>query len=79
MFYLAAFPQFMPLNGSALDAYALVTAHSLVNVVWFSAMVFTLAKVKSATNHPKFKVWLNSITGVVFIGFGTKLALAKSG
>jgi len=78
VFYLAAFSQFMPVDGSALSAYSLVTAHSLVNVVWFSAMVFTLTKVKSATQHPKFKVWLNSITGIVFIGFGTKLALAKS-
>ncbi|NVK55314.1 MAG: LysE family translocator [Alteromonadaceae bacterium] len=78
IFYLAAFPQFMPAGGNALSAYSLVTAHSLVNVVWFSAMVFTLTKVKSATSHPKFKVWLNSVTGIVFIGFGTKLALAKS-
>jgi len=78
VFYLAAFPQFMTVDGSALSAYALVTAHSLVNVIWFSAMVFTLAKVKNATNHPKFKIWLNSITGIVFIGFGTKLALEKS-
>ncbi|WP_444890687.1 LysE family translocator [Microbulbifer sp. DLAB2-AA] len=79
IFYLAAFPQFMCVDGSAFSAYSLVTAHSLVNVVWFSAMVFTLTKVKNTTSHPKFKTWLNSITGVVFIGFGTKLALAKSG
>lgn len=78
IFYLAAFPQFIPVEGSAFSAYSLVTAHALVNVVWFSAMVFTLAKVKSATNHPKFKAWLNSITGVVFIGFGAKLALSKN-
>ncbi|WP_444924748.1 LysE family translocator [Microbulbifer sp. DLAB2-AF] len=78
IFYLAAFPQFISVDGSAFSAYSLVTAHSLVNVVWFSAMVFILAKVKNTTSHPKFKTWLNSITGVVFIGFGTKLALAKS-
>jgi threonine/homoserine/homoserine lactone efflux protein len=78
IFYLAAFPQFMPVDGSAFSAYSLVTAHSLVNVVWFSTMVFTLTKLKSATSHPKFKAWLNAITGVVFIGFGTKLALEKS-
>jgi len=78
VFYLAAFPQFMPADGSALSAYSLVTAHSLVNVLWFSAMVFTLSRIKSATNNPTFKVWLNSITGVVFIGFGAKLALTKS-
>ena len=78
VFYLAAFPQFMSLDDSALSAYSLVTAHSLVNMVWFSTMVFTLTKVKNATNNPKFKVWLNSITSAVFIGFGIKLALAKS-
>ncbi|MGO2310370.1 LysE family translocator [Vibrio casei] len=78
IFYLAAFPQFMPVDGSAFRAYSLVTAHSIVNVVWFTAMVFTLTKIKNATNHPKFKAWLNSVTGVVFIGFGAKLALAKS-
>ena len=78
VFYLAAFPQFLPVDGSALSAYSLVTAHSLVNVLWFSAMVFTLSRIKSATNNPTFKVWLNSITGVVFIGFGAKLAMTKS-
>ena len=78
VFYLAAFPQFMPVDSSALSAYSLVTAHAMVNVIWFTAMIFTLAKVKSATDSPTFKVWLNSITGLVFIGFGTKLALAKS-
>ena len=31
------------------------------------------------TNGAKFKVWLNSITGVVFIAFGSKLALMKNG
>ena len=78
VFYLAAFPQFMPVDSSALSAYSLVTAHAMVNVIWFTAMIFTLAKVKSATDSPTFKVWLNSITGLIFIGFGTKLALAKS-
>ena len=78
MFYLAAFPQFMTTDGSAFSAYSLVTAHAIVNVVWFSAMVFTLSKINSATNHPKFKIWLNSVTGVVFIGFGAKLAFMKS-
>lgn len=78
VFYLAAFPQFLSVDGSALSAYVLVSAHALVNLVWFSAMVFTLAKVKRATSHPTFKVWLNALTGAVFIGFGAKLALAKS-
>lgn len=78
MFYLAAFPQFISLEGSALSAYALVTAHSVVNLIWFSFMVLALSRLKSAANNPKFKAWLNSITGIVFIGFGAKLALMKN-
>lgn len=78
MFYLAAFPQFLPAHDSSINAYALVSAHSVVNLVWFSVMVVILSRVKSATNNAKFKRWLNSITGVIFIAFGSKLALMKN-
>jgi threonine/homoserine/homoserine lactone efflux protein len=78
MFYLAAFPQFISLEANAFSAYALVSAHSLVNLIWFSIMILALSRVKSASNNVKFKIWLNSITGLVFIGFGAKLALMKS-
>jgi threonine/homoserine/homoserine lactone efflux protein len=78
MFYLAAFPQFISVNESSMNAYALVTAHAVVNFVWFSVMVLMLSRIKSATNNVRFRRWLNSITGVVFVGFGAKLALMKS-
>jgi threonine/homoserine/homoserine lactone efflux protein len=78
MFYLAAFPQFILLEGNAFSAYALVTAHSLVNLIWFALMVLALSRVKNIANSAKFKLWLNSITGLVFIGFGAKLAFMKS-
>lgn len=77
MFYLAAFPQFLSPGESTLSAYALVTAHSLVNLMWFSMMVLALSRMKKIANNTKFKMWLNSFTGVVFIGFGAKLALSK--
>ena len=79
MFYLAAFPQFMSNTESTLSAYALVTAHSIVNFLWFTIMVMVLSKVKSVTNSARFKAWLNSMTGLVFIAFGSKLALTKIG
>lgn len=78
MFYLAAFPQFISLESNAFSAYSLVSAHALVNFIWFSIMVLALSRVKSVANSAKFKKWLNSITGVVFIGFGAKLALMES-
>ncbi|BBM04026.1 LysE family translocator [Microbulbifer sp. GL-2] len=79
LFYLAAFPQFMSIHEGVVNAYTLVTAHAMVNFVWFSIMVFTLSRIKFAANNVRFKRWINSITGIVFIGFGSKLALMKSG
>ena len=78
MFYLAAFPQFISISEGAMNAYALVTAHSVLNFLWFSIMVFMLSRIKDATNNARFKRSLNSITGIVFIGFGSKLALMKN-
>ncbi|GAA6170078.1 LysE family translocator [Sessilibacter corallicola] len=78
MFYLAAFPQFISVDQSPVSAYLLVASHALVNVVWFSLMIVMLSKVKSISNTARFKKWLNSVTGVVFIGFGAKLALLKN-
>lgn len=79
MFYLAAFPQFISANESAASAYALVTAHSLINFLWFTTMVFMLSHIKVVTHNVQFKRWLNSLTGVVFIGFGSKLAFLENG
>lgn len=78
MFYLAAFPQFMSNTESALSAYTLVTAHSIVNFLWFTMVIMVLSKVRKVTDNTRLKTWLNSITGAVFIAFGSKLALTTS-
>ncbi len=77
MFYLAAFPQFLSIGESAYQVYFLVSAHAFINLVWFSAMVFLLARLKDLTSSASFTKWLKSVTGVVFIGFGAKLAFLK--
>ena len=77
MFYLAAFPQFLSIGESAYQAYFLVSAHAFINLVWFSAMVLLLAQLKGLANSVSFTKWLKSVTGVVFIGFGAKLAFLK--
>lgn len=77
MFYLAAFPQFISAGDSAMMAYLLVSAHAIVNVVWFSIAVVVLSRMKSISMSEGFTRWLKSVTGVVFIGFGAKLALLR--
>ncbi len=78
MFYLAAFPQFITQAQGALGAsFTLVFVHSMLNLVWFSAMVLLFSRLANATRSGAFQKWLKGITGVVFIGFGAKLATLK--
>ncbi|MGV8939308.1 MAG: LysE family translocator [Allorhizobium sp.] len=75
MFYLAVFPQFIPLNAHpAASAFLLVFLHSMINFVWFGAMVMLFSKLTGFTSNGRFQRWLKGFTGAVFIGFGLKLA-----
>jgi threonine/homoserine/homoserine lactone efflux protein len=79
MFYLAAFPQFIPAGeNSILYAFLLVTIHSVMNVFWFSSMVVLLSRLSSITKNGLFQRILKSVTGIVFIGFGVKLMTLES-
>lgn len=80
MFYLAAFPQFLAAShADLLSAYALVVVHSLINISWFGAMVLTFARLSRLARGGRFQRWLQGVTGVVFVGFGLKLASLRHG
>lgn len=75
MFYLAAFPQFIPTGDtSANAAFLLVMLHSIINAVWFTAMVVLFSRLVKVAGSGRFQRWLKGVTGIVFIGFGIKLA-----
>lgn len=75
MFYVAMFPQFIPLNTHpAASAFLLVFIHSMINVGWFAAMVLLFSRLATVARSGQFQRWLKGVTGVVFIGFGAKLA-----
>ncbi len=74
MFYLAAFPQFIPTgDGAVLYAFLLVTIHALMNMLWFSSMVILMSRLASVAKNHVFQRMLKGVTGVIFIGFGAKL------
>ena len=75
MFYLAVFPNFLPLNDHRIaSAFLLVFLHSMINVVWFGAMVLLFSRLRVVTGSGRFQRWMKGVTGAVFIGFGVKLA-----
>jgi len=78
MFYLAAFPQFITIGeASAASSFLLVFLHTMVAAIWFSAMVLLFSKLTSISQSGRFQRWLKGVTGVVFIGFGLKLATVR--
>lgn len=75
MFYLAAFPQFIPFGeGAVQSAFVLVCLHAALNALWFSAMILLFARLTRAARSGRFQRWLNGVTGTVFLLFGVKLA-----
>lgn len=78
MFYLAAFPQFIPASADAVGwAFLLVVIHSALNIVWFSALVLLFSSLRALGGRPAMQRWLKGITGAVFVGFGLKLATLR--
>lgn len=79
MFYLAAFPQFITIGEtSAAASFLLVSVHAAINGVWFGAMVLLLTRLTAMAGSGSFQRWLKGVTGVVFIGFGAKLATVRA-
>lgn len=79
MFYLAAFPQFIVLGETTPAAsFTLVAIHSLIAALWFGTLVLVMSRLTAISQSGRFQRWLKSVTGVVFIGFGAKLATYKA-
>lgn len=81
MFYLAVFPQFIPhgANGAAElgTAYSLVLVHSLINMLWFGAIILLFHRLGKTVASPKLQRCVKGITGAVFIGFGLRIATLR--
>lgn len=79
MFYLAAFPQFITTgDGVVASAFILVMLHTIINVVWFGAMVCLFTHLTKVGENASFQRWLKALTGAAFVGFGLKLATYQS-
>ena len=78
MFYLAAFPQFMPAQAGAVSgALLLVVIHSALNVIWFTGMILLVTRLRGVASSGTVQRWLKGVMGTVLLGLGAKLATSQ--
>jgi threonine/homoserine/homoserine lactone efflux protein len=57
--------------------FLLAAIHGALSVPWFAALIAATRPIAGALARPAVVRWLDRLTGVVFVGFGLRLALAR--
>ncbi|MDN3594192.1 LysE family translocator [Zunongwangia endophytica] len=81
LFFLAFFPQFI--NPTQMENpvpfIILGLAYALIGIVWFFILtVFASVFSQKIKNNPNAGLWLNKLSGFVFILMGIKIALSEN-
>ena len=78
-FYLSVMPQFLPSGLNPLaGSIALGAIHIGEGLVWCTLLVLAANLARGWLTRPTVKRRLEQLTGLVFIGFGVKLALSRA-
>lgn len=80
IFFLAFLPQFVdPANGSIIaQFYQLGALMAVTTIVIFGSIAFAAGSLGSwIKSSPKTQIWLNRVSGIVFISLALKLATAQ--
>jgi len=78
VFYVSFLPQFVPAHVAAGPFIFLLAAiHAVLGVIWFAALIAATSPLKRWLQRAAVVRWLDRLTGVVFLGFGLRLALDR--
>jgi RhtB (resistance to homoserine/threonine) family protein len=78
IFYLAFLPQFIGPDDPVLaKSILLASIHFVEGLVWLSLVTLFVARLRPVLTQPRVQRALESVTGLVFIAFGVKLALSR--
>jgi threonine/homoserine/homoserine lactone efflux protein len=78
VFYVTFLPQFVPgLVNVALFTFALACIHVTLGMIWFATLIAATTPLNRQLRRPMVVQMLDRMTGVVFVGFGVKLALSS--
>lgn len=79
VFYLTFLPQFVPTGGNvAAWCFVLAAIHVALSLAWFAALIGATAPLSRALRRPRAVATLDRLTGLVFVGFGVKLAASST-
>jgi threonine/homoserine/homoserine lactone efflux protein len=78
-FYLSVLPQFLPAGVNPLaGSLALAAIHVVEVFIWLSLVVLAVTRARGFLTRPAIRRRLEALTGVVFLGFGLRLALERA-
>lgn len=78
VFYVSFLPQFLPAHVPVgFFIFLLAVLHALMGIVWFALLIIATRPIARALKRPAVIRRLDRLTGLVFLGFGVKLALVR--
>ena len=78
VFYITFLPQFVPPSANVtLFSFLLAVIHVVLGLVWFTVLISVTLPMRRLLRQPRFVRAMDRIAGVVFVGFGARLALSK--
>lgn len=77
LFYLAVLPQFLAPSDGLGKSLLLATIHAVLGFVWLSAVSVFLGSLREWLMRPRWRQALEAVTGVMLIGLGVRLAMAR--
>ena len=78
VFYISFLPQFLPQGVQAGPFIFLLAAiHAALGLAWCACLIGATRPIAGVLKRPAVVRWLDRVTGVVFLGFGLRLALTR--
>lgn len=78
VFYLTFLPQFVPAGVDVAGfSFLLALIHVLLSFIWFALMIALALQARAWLARPGVVRWLDRMTGLVFVGFGLRLAVSE--
>jgi len=78
VFYVTFLPQFVPAGVDVAGfSFVLALIHVLLSFLWFAVLIALALRARAWLARPAVVAWMDRLTGIVFIGFGLKLAVAR--